>query len=138
MFVLAVDIDQQFTKRFQIALRARRSVDIAARTPFGGDYAAQNARAIVVQVSLGQPGSRIWNVIQVEAGKDVCLVRANTHHAAISTVAQSEAQSVQHDRLTSAGFTADHAHAAFQLKIEMLDDRVIVNGKMDQHGRTPA
>jgi hypothetical protein len=75
VFVLAVDVDQQFAQRFEIAERAGRAVDVAAAAAFGGDHPAQDAQA-VVQVALGQPGMRLGNVHQVEGGEDVGLVGA--------------------------------------------------------------
>ena len=37
MFMLAVDIDQQFTQGLEVAEGAGRAVDVATRAPFGGD-----------------------------------------------------------------------------------------------------
>ncbi len=137
MLVLAVDVDQQLAERLEVALGAGRTVDVAARAPFGGDDAAQDAGAVIVQVALGEPGARIGDVIQVEAGEDVGLVCADAHDAAVGAIAQGEAEGVEHDRFAGTGFPADHAHAALQFEIEVFDDGVVVNGQMNQHGRAP-
>jgi hypothetical protein len=88
VFVLAVDVDQQFAQRLEVAKRAGRAIDVAAAAAFGGDHPAQDARAVVVQVALGEPGMRFGNVHQVEGGEDVGLVGAGAHHAAVGAIAQ--------------------------------------------------
>lgn len=133
VLVLAVDIDQQFAQRLEVAERAGRAVDVAAAAAFGGDHPAQDAQAFVVQVALGQPGVRFGNVHQVEGGQDVCLVGAGAHHAAVGTVAQGKAESVEHDRF-AAGLASDDGHATGDFEVEVLDDGVVVNGQVHQHG----
>ena len=134
VLVLAVDVDQQFAEGLEIAQRAGGAVDIAARAPFAGDDPAQNARAVVVQVAFGQPGAGFGDVLQVEAGEDVRLVRAGADHAAVGAVAQGQAEGVEHDRLAGAGLAGDHRHAALQFEVQMFDDGVVVNGQVHQHG----
>ena len=81
----------------------------------------------MVHVALGEPGAGVGNIVQVEAGKNVGLVGADAHHAAVGPVAQRQAEGIEHDRLACAGFSADDAHAAFQLEVEVLDDGVVVD-----------
>ncbi len=92
VFVLAVDIDDQLAQCLEVGLRAGAAVDVAARAAFGGDHSAQDARAVVVQVALGEPGAGFGNVRQVEAGEDVRLVGAGAHHAAVGTITQGTGQ----------------------------------------------
>jgi len=134
VFVLVVDVDQQFAKGLEVALGAGRAVDIAARAAFSGDHPAQDARAVVVQVAFAQPLACFGDAAQLEAGEDVGLVGAGAHHAAVGAIAQGQAEGVEHDRFAGAGFAGDHRHAGVQLKVEVLDDGVIVNSKMYQHG----
>src|SRR3546814_8134898 len=54
----------------------------------------------------------------LEAGKNIGLVGADAYHAAVGPVAQRQAEGIEHDRLACAGFSADDAHAAFQLEVE--------------------
>ena len=137
VFVLAVDIDQAFAERLQVALRAWRAVDVAARTAFCGNHAAEDARPVAFQVSLLKPFACAGNVVQIEAGQDIGLVRAGPYDAAVGAIAKREAERIEHDRLARARFTGDHGHAALELEIQVFDDGVILNGQMDQHGRAP-
>ncbi|MCI0910561.1 hypothetical protein JNB05_31130, partial [Pseudomonas aeruginosa] len=41
---------------------------------------------------------------------------------------------IEHDRLARAGFAGDHAHAGSEFEIQVLDDGVVVNGQVNQHG----
>ena len=134
VFVLVVDVDQQFAKGLEVALGAGRAVDVAARTAFGGDHPAQDARAVVVQVALAQPLAGFGDGGQVEAGENVGLVGAGAHHAAVGTIAQGQAEGIEHDRFAGAGFAGYHRHAGVQLEVEVFDDGVVVNRKMYQHG----
>src|SRR5690606_24516036 len=111
--------------------------DVAARATLAGDDAAQDARAVAVQVALGQPGAGLGDVLQVEAGEDVGLVRAGAYHAAVGAVAQGQAEGVEHDRLAGAGLAGDHGHAALQLEVQVFDDGVVVDGQVHQHGERP-
>jgi len=139
VFVLAVDIDQQFAEGLEITERAGCAIDIAARTAFGGDHPAQDARAVVFEVALGQPGMSFGNVDQVESGQNVGLVGARANHAAVGAVAKGQAQGVEHDRLAGAGFPCDHAHPAIKFEIEMFNDGVVMYGQVHQHkGRSQA
>src|SRR5690606_22590336 len=113
--MLAVNVDQQLAESFEIALRAGSAVDIAARATFGSDHAAQNAGPFGIEVALRKPGAGVGIVVQIEAGEDVCLVSTQPYHAAVGTVAERQAQRIEHDRLAGPGLSADHAHAAFQL-----------------------
>ena len=133
MLMLAVDIDQQFAKRFQVALRAGRAVDVRARAAFCGDDPAQNAGTVIVQVALLEPDLCFGNVFQIERGEDVSLVGTWTNHAAVGPVAQRQAQRVEHDGFASAGFASDYAHASIKLEIEVFDDGVVMYGKVHQH-----
>ncbi len=139
MLMLTVDINDQFAQGFEVAERAGCAIDIASRTPFGSDDPSQDARAVALQITLGEPGAGFRDVDQIERSKDVCLVRAWTDHAAVGTVAERQAQCVEHDRLAGAGFTRDHAHPAIKFEIEMFDDGVVVYGQVHQHkGRSQA
>jgi len=137
VLVLAVNVDQQFAQRLEITLRAGCAIDVAARAALGGDHSAQDAGAFAVHVAFGQPGAGVGDVVQVEAGEDVGLVRTDAHHAAVGPVAEGQAEGIEHDRFARAGFTADHAHAAFQLEVQVFDDGVVVNRQMNQHGKAP-
>ncbi|MNM66583.1 hypothetical protein D3C81_780760 [compost metagenome] len=137
MLVLAVDIDQQLAQRLEVAERAGRAIDVAAAAAFGGDHPAQDAQAVVVQVALGQPGMRLGDVHQIEGGEDVCLVRAGAHHAAVGPVAQCQAEGVEHDRFAGTGLAGNDGHAAGDFEVEVLDDGVVVNGQVHQHGAAP-
>ena len=139
VFVLAVDIDQQFAESLEIAERAGRAIDIATRTAFGGNDPTQDARAVVFQVALGQPGMGLGNVDQIEGRQNVGLVGARANHAAVGAIAEGQAQGVEHDRLAGAGFPCDHAHPAIEFEIEMFNDGVVVYGQVHQHkGRSQA
>jgi len=115
-------------------LGAGRAIDIAARAAFGGDHAAQDARAVVVQVAFSQPGAGFGDVAKVEAGQDVRLVGAGADHATVGAIAEAQAEGVEHDRFAGAGFAADDAHAAVQLQVEVFNDGVVVYGQVHQHG----
>ncbi len=139
MFVLAVDIDQQFAQGFQVTEGAGGAVDIAAGSPFSGDHSAQNARAVVFEVAFGQPGAGFRDVDQIEGGQDIGLVRTRADHAAVGAIAQGQAQGIEHDRLAGAGFPCDHAHPAIEFEIEMFNDGVVMYGQVHQHkGRSQA
>ena len=86
------------------------------------------------QVTLGQPGAGLGNVVQIEAGENVRLVGAWSYHAAVGAITQGQAESVEHDRLAGAGLAADHAHAAVQFQVEVFNDGVVVYGQVHQHG----
>ncbi|MNI18223.1 hypothetical protein D3C73_716250 [compost metagenome] len=133
VFVLAVNVDQQLAQRLEVAKRAGRAVDVAARTSFGCDDPAQDARAVVFEVAFGQPGAGFRNVDQIEGGQDIGLVGAGADHAAVGTITQGKAQRVEHDRLARAGFSGDHAHPAIEFEIEMFNDGVVVYGQVHQH-----
>ncbi len=133
VFVLAVNVDQQFTECLEVAKGAGRAIDIATRASFGGDDPAQDAGAFVVQVAFDEPVARFRDVLQVEGGQDVGLVRPGAHHAAVGTITQGQAESIEHDRLAGTGFAGDDAHPAIQFQIEVLDDCVIVYGQVHQH-----
>ena len=137
VFVLAVDVDQQFAERLEVALRTRRAIDVGARATFSGDDPAQDARAVLLQVALAQPGLGFGNLRDVEAGENVRLVGTGAYHAAVGAIAQRQAERVEHDRLAGTGFAGDDAHAAAQFQIQLIDDGVVANGQMDQHGRLP-
>ncbi|MCY1441262.1 hypothetical protein D9M71_575690 [compost metagenome] len=77
------------------------------------------------------------NVHQVERGEDVCLVGAGAHHAAVGTVAQGKAEGVEHDRFAGTGLAGDDGHATGDFEVEVLDDGVVVNGQVHQHGAAP-
>ncbi len=79
----------------------------------------------------------LGDVHQVEGGEYVCLVRAGANHAAVSPVAQRQAEGVEHDRLAGTGLAGDDGHAAGDFEIEVLDDGVVVNGQVHQHGAAP-
>ena len=139
VFVLAVDIDQQFAQGFQVAQWARRAVDIAAGAPLGGDHPAQNAGAFIIKVALGQPCFGFGDVRQVEGGQDVGLVGARAYHATVGAVAKRQAEGVEHDRLAGAGFACDYAHPAIQFKIQMFNDGVVMYRQVHEHdGRSQA
>ncbi len=134
VFMLAVDVDDQLAERLEVSLRAGAAVDVAARAPLGGDHPAQDARAVAVQVALGEPAAGFGDLRQIEAGEDVGLVRAGAHHAAVGTVAQAQAEGIEHDRLAGTGFAADGTHAGIQLEVQVVDDGVVVYGQVHQHG----
>jgi hypothetical protein len=134
VFVLAVDVDQQLAEGLEVAHWGGRTVDIAARATFGGDYPAQDARAVAVEVALGEPGTGLWNITEIEAGEDIGLVRAGSHHAAVGAIAQAQTERVEHDRFAGTSFPGDDAHAALKFEIKVLDDGVIVYGQVHQHG----
>ncbi|MNH02020.1 hypothetical protein D3C79_612480 [compost metagenome] len=137
VLMLAVNVNQQLAERLEVAKRAGRAIDVAAAAAFGGDHPAQDARAVVVQVAFGQPGMRLGDVHQVEGGEDVCLVGAGAHHAAVGPVAQGQAEGVEHDRFAGTGLAGDDGHAAGNFEVEVLDDGVVVNGQVHQHGAAP-
>ena len=137
VLVLAVDVDQQLTQRLEVAQRAGGAVDVAARTALGGDHPAQNAGAVGFQVALGQPGTGLGDIDQVERGQDVGLVGAGANHAAVGTVAQGQAQRIEHDRFAGAGLARDHAHPALEFEVEMFDDGIVVYGQVHQHKTAP-
>ncbi|MNE31463.1 hypothetical protein D3C80_1250330 [compost metagenome] len=137
VFMLAVNVDQQLTQGLEVAQRAGRAVDVAARTTFGGDDPAQDARAVAVEIALGQPGLGLRDIGQVEGGEDVGLVGAGAHHATVGAVAQGQAEGVEHDRFAGTGFTGDDAHAAGEFEVEVLDDGVIMYGQVHQHWVAP-
>ncbi|MCY1358144.1 hypothetical protein D9M69_446680 [compost metagenome] len=138
VLVLAVDIDQQLAQGLEVALGAGAAIYIGARPAFGGDDAAQDAGPVVVQVALGQPGASFGDVADVEAGENVGLVGAGAHHAAVGAIAQGEAEGVEHDRLAGSGFAGDHGHSTLELQVQVLDDGVVMDRKVYQHGATPA
>jgi len=139
VFMLAVNVDQQLAQGLQITQRTGGAIDVAARTALGGDHPAQDARAVAVEVALGQPGAGFGDVHQVEGGEDVGLFGAWANHAAVGAIAQGQAQGVEHDRLAGAGFPCDHAHPTIQFQIEMFNDGVVVYRQVHQHkGRSQA
>ncbi|MCY1407250.1 hypothetical protein D9M71_225450 [compost metagenome] len=137
MLVLAVNVDQQLAQGLEVAQRGGRAVDVAARTAFGSNYPAKDARAVAVQVALGQPGLGLWDVGQVEGGEDVGLVGAGAHHATVGAVAEGQAEGVEHDGFAGTGFTGDDAHAASKFEVEVFDDGVIMYGQVHQHWVAP-
>ena len=86
VFMLAVDVDQQLAQSLEVALGAWRAIDVAARATFGGDDAAQDARAITLKVALGQPGTRFGDVLQVEGGQNVGFFSAVANHPVVCAV----------------------------------------------------
>lgn len=134
VLVLAMDVDQQFAQALQVAQRAGRAVDVGTRATFGSDHPAQDARTVLFQVALGEPVAGLGDGTDVEAGENVGLVRSGTYRAAVGAVAEGKAEGVEHDRLARTGFAGDHAHAGSEFEIQVLDDGVVVNGQVNQHG----
>ena len=86
VFMLAVNVDQQLAQSLEVALGAWRAIDVAARSAFGSDDAAQDARAIALKVAFGQPGPRFRNVLQIEGGQNVGFFSAGANHPVVCAV----------------------------------------------------
>src|SRR5690606_2843120 len=132
--MLAVNIDDQLANGLEVGLRAGAAIDIATGAALGSDYPAQDARTVTVQVALSEPGAGFGNVRQVEAGENVRLVGSGAYYAAVGAIAEAQAQGVEHDRLAGAGLATDGAHAGIQFEVQVVDDGVVVNGQVHQHG----
>ena len=132
--MLAVDIDQHFAQCTQVLLWAWRAVDIATRTTFGGNHAAQYYLVIVLlQVAVFQPLLCFGYVANIEGSEYVGFVSSGAHGAAIRTATQGQCQRVEHDRFAGAGFAGYNAHTAAQLQLKMVDNGVIIDRKVYQH-----
>ena len=97
VFMLAVDVNEQFAKRLEISLGAGAAVDVGAGASFTGDNPAQDAGAILFKVAFTQPLASFGDLADVEAGENIGLVAAWTYDAAVGPVAQGQAQRVEHD-----------------------------------------
>jgi hypothetical protein len=134
VFVLAVDVDEHFTERFQLGERRALAVDVGTRATVARQHAAQDAQVVLLgEVVFAQPAQRFGVVAERESGVDVGTFGARADRLRIGAVAKRQAERVEHDRLARAGFAGDRGHACVQVDVELFDEGEILDGQLDQH-----
>ena len=70
----------------------------------------------------------------VKTGCDVGFCCPGADGAGIRPVPHAETQRVQHDGLARAGLSGNAGHTRIQIDLKVVDDGVVLNGEVGQHG----
>ena len=137
MFMLAVDIDQLLADLLEHLQRDGEAIHPRPGAPVVGHNTAQQAQVgliFVPQFVLLQPGTGERLIGGVKTGRDVRAASIAADHALVRTVAHGQAQRPQHDGLAGTGFAGNDRHAWLKLDVERVDDGVVANGELSEHG----
>ncbi len=133
MFVLAVDINQHLAQGAQLLQGNRLTVDISLGFAVAADYAAQQAFIgcfVLLQVVFLEPFVGDADLAGIKTGTDVGTLRALAHPLAIGPVAQCLPQGFQHDGLAGTRLAGNDRHTGFQVQIQVVDQREVLNAEM--------
>jgi hypothetical protein len=70
----------------------------------------------------------------VEDGRDLALVFAMPHEAAVAAAAEGQGEGIEQDGLASAGLTREDAQALMEVKLKPVDKDDIADRQLDEHG----
>ena len=134
LVVLAVDLDQFLAYGAQGLGADRRVVDISAGAPVRRLRAAQDQFAVRGDPEFArlEVGGMIGARLERRAHLAVRLSRA--HQRGVAAPAQRQHESVEQDRLSSAGLAGERRQPARKIEIERVDQHDVADGKADEHG----
>ena len=143
MFMLAMNIYQYVAKGLQRLDGHGNTINVALRTAFRRDSAAQYAFNIIfiglgigISIGLGiatgigvgiqlifhQPCLSCSDSANVKCGADVGACTTVTYHTTVGTITQYQIQCINDDGFARAGFTREHGHAVLEIQLQLVDD----------------
>jgi hypothetical protein len=70
----------------------------------------------------------------VEDGRDLALVLAVAHEAAVAAAAEGQGEGIEQDGFASAGLTREDTQPLMEVKLKPVDEDDIANRQLDEHG----
>jgi hypothetical protein len=133
--MLAVDFDQQSADLAQQPRRDRLVVDEGAAAAVRLDDSADRQRlaGLARQAVLLEQGERGMTRRQLEGDADRRLALAAAHEAAVGAGAERQAQGVEEDRFSGAGFAGQDAEAGAEFQVERFDQHHVADRQAGQH-----
>jgi hypothetical protein len=131
--MLAVDLDQRRTDRFQHLNADRLVVDEGARASIRNLNPAQDEVALRVDVRLGCDLARRVLERNVESGRNLALAFAVADEAAVAAPAESERKRVEQNRFAGPGLAGQNAEAVAEVEFEPVDQDDVADRKLNQH-----
>ena len=134
---LALDFHQHLAELAQQSDACGLIVNEGAAAPVDGEHAPQHEDAVALALEPMLCNSRAgWMLGRQRKDRGHHrLLGALTHQPALGAHAQSEAQSVQQDRLPGTGLSGQHAEPRVEPEFQPVDQHDIANGEALQHGR---
>ena len=131
---LAFDLDGRLAELAQEADAGRLIVDEGAAATVRADDAAKYDRVVLGgDAGFGQEPARRMIGAEIEFRSDHRLVGAVPDQPAFGAHAQRQAERVEQDRFTRAGFAGKDAEPRAESEIEPVDQHHIANGEAQQH-----
>lgn len=132
--VLAVQFEQAAGQRFELPEGGRAPVDPGLRPAIGTDHAAHEAAAAIIEGFIGQPRAGGGGIGEVIFGGEFGAFGAETHHAAVGAVSGQQAECIDQQGLSGAGFAGDHGHARAKDQFGASDHGKVVQTQSLEHG----
>lgn len=124
--MLAMNLNQLFTQRFQIGNGRWVAIDPRLGAPVGSNHATQEA-LIGRQLAGVEPLGCCGQVLDIETGGEVGSLAAVAHATRIGALAQAEPQSTQQNGFTRPGFPRNGGHATGEVEFETINDRIVLD-----------
>ena len=129
--VLAVHVEEQLAQRLEPAHGHRTRVDEGPRAPVGGDHAAHDAVAAVVQRLLLQPAAR--RLARLEHGVHLRAAGVAAHQPGPRALADGELQRIDQQRFAGAGLAAQDRHPRREIQLQVVDDGEVAHAEVAEH-----
>ncbi len=132
--VLAVQVDQLLAQRAELRQRHRVAVDEGPRAALRIEHATHQHLAVLVgKRVLGEPGTRVRRVGDVERGRELRPFGAGPDLPHFEAVAEQEPERVEEDRLARTGFAGEHGKPGIELEVERVDEHEVADRQVAEH-----
>ena len=133
LIILSVNFHQQRANIAQEGGRHRLVVDKRPAAAIGlqGPAKHENALLVLCQIIVCKQGERWMRRIHLENGRSACLHRRLAHQSRIRALAKCQAQPVQQDGLSGAGFARQNMQSGAKLQVHPLDQDEVTDREAD-------